>query len=72
MAIGEVTAKKQLPRESMRVLDHHHELLVIGLVLHQLVMYLMKFHTYTHACTILRKHALTRKKRSGKRISNAV
>ena len=35
MESGEVTAKKKPPRESMGVLDHQHELLVIGLVLHQ-------------------------------------
>ncbi len=35
VATGEVIAKRQPPRESIGVLDHHHELLVIGLVLHQ-------------------------------------
>ena len=48
-------AKKQPPRESVRVLDHH-ELLVIGLVLaiHQPDMYLGKsievFNFYTEVC----------------------
>ena len=51
VATGEVAAKNQPPRESMRVLDHHHELLIIGLVLHQpdTCMYLREIcqHTYT-------------------------
>ena len=73
MGTGEVTAKKQPPRESMRVLDHHHELLVIGLVLHQPDMYLREICQFIHStsgvnvseptlCRILRKHGLTRKK----------
>ena len=45
----EVTAKKQPPRESMRVLDHHHELLVIGLVLHKPDIYFREVCKYIHA-----------------------
>ena len=57
----------------MRVLDHHHELLVIGLVLHQSDMYLREICQSIHStsgvnvseptlCRILQKHGLTRKK----------
>ena len=48
MVTGEVTAKKQPPRESIRVLDHHHELFMIGLVLHQPYMYLREVCQYIY------------------------
>ena len=46
---GEVTASKQPSRECMRVLDHLHELLVVGLILHQPDMYLREICQYIHS-----------------------
>ena len=52
METGEVTAKKQPHRELMRVLDHHHVLLVIGLVLNQPDLYLREVCQCIHATCI--------------------
>ena len=82
VSTGEVSAKKQPPRDSMRVLDHHNELLVIGLVLHQPDMYLREICQYILStsgvsvseptlCRILRKHGLrSLGKKLGKKLSS--
>ena len=73
VATGDVSAKKPPARESQRVLDEYHELLVVGLLLEQPDVYLREVcqHISTTTgvtvseatvCRTLRKHGLTRKK----------
>ena len=70
LATGEVAAKE---RESQRVLDEYHELLIVRLILNQPDMYLRVLCRHVHIvtrvqvsestmCRVLSKNGLTRKK----------
>ena len=49
VATGDVSANKQPARESLRRLDHYHDLLVIGLVLDQPDIYFREICQYLHS-----------------------
>jgi hypothetical protein len=66
------SAKVPQARESQRVLDDYHELMLVGLLLNQPDMYLREICHYINAtnrvsvseptiCRILKKHGLTKK-----------